>query len=97
MQWPKWTVVWYTLCNWSSIERFLKLVHTADTDKTRQFGLVLSVSAVWTSYDVVCMHDDEKSDVGCLLIDIDAVVYLISSYRLPFTEITAYEENNKYF
>ena len=43
------------------------------------------------------MHDDEKSDVGCLLIDIDAVVYLISSYRLPFTEITAYEENNKYF
>ena len=47
-------------------------VYTADTDKTRQDCLVLSVSAVWTSYYSQLQTKQDKTVLSCLQL---------SSYR----------------
>ena len=66
---------WTKLFSFQYIEDYWKLSvsatvansssHTADTDKTRQDSLVLSVSAVWTRHNQNCGLDVAWSSDGC--------------------------------
>ena len=69
---PRYILDW-TVANWKLGRDKTKLsclvancVYTTDTDKTGQDSFVLSVSAVWTSYQIGCGEKRNSLDQACL-------------------------------